>query len=119
MRIVMIMAMIMEKQQESDPFTLFHLDRSQMVDCLRQIEAWYTHYPQTLKKNTSLQRVHSPGGLFALAGAVSTLGCLAQRCINSKLPIVHKIDGNCLPFAQLRCHYLVDHFGASPAPIMA
>jgi hypothetical protein len=50
MRIVMIMAMIMEKQQESDPFTLFHLDRSQMVDCLRQIEAWYTHYPQTLKK---------------------------------------------------------------------
>jgi hypothetical protein len=50
MRIVVIMAMIMEQLQESDPFTLFRLDRPQMVDCLRQIEARYTRYPQTLKK---------------------------------------------------------------------
>jgi hypothetical protein len=44
---------------------LFHLDRPQMVDCLRKIEARNTRYPQTLEEILHCRGLTSQAPVFA------------------------------------------------------
>ena len=44
---------------------LFHLDRPQMVDCLRRIEARNTRYPQTVKEILHCRGITTQAAVFA------------------------------------------------------